>query len=323
MTRFTRLAILLTVVGCARTAEAPPSESPARTVAGSEPLVPLVDHHKHVVSPTAAALLPEEERHEPRTAEKLVAELDSVGIQRAVVLSVAYWFGSPLGPPVDDEYMKVQTENDWEAREVARFPDRLVGFCSFNPLKDYAIQELERCANNRHLKGLKLHFGNSGVDLRKDEHVERVRAVFAAANQRRYPIVAHLWTLDRTYGREHSEIFLNRILPGAPDIVIQIAHMAGGGRSTDAALAVFADARGARDARTKNLYFDVATLTEGQNENGLRQDVTRMRQIGMDHILWGSDAGSAPKLWGEFRRRMPLSPEELRVISTNIAPYLR
>lgn len=40
--------------------------------------------------------------------------------------------------------------------------------------------------------------------------------------------------------------------------------MAGGGRSTDAALAVIADARAARDARTKNLYFDVATLTEGQ-----------------------------------------------------------
>lgn len=102
MTRFTRLAILLTVVGCAPTA-------------GSEPLAPIVDHHKHVISPTAAAVVPDEGRHEPRAAETLVAELDSVGIQRAVVLSVAYWFGSPLGPPVDDEYMKVRAENDWVA----------------------------------------------------------------------------------------------------------------------------------------------------------------------------------------------------------------
>ena len=42
------------------------------------------------------------------------------------------------------------------------------GFCSVNPLKDYAIEELARCAKDPQLQlhiGLKLHFGNSDVDL--------------------------------------------------------------------------------------------------------------------------------------------------------------
>jgi predicted TIM-barrel fold metal-dependent hydrolase len=56
------------------------------------------------------------------------------------VLSVAYQFGNPNKPPVEDEYAQVKAENDWTSREVARYPDRLRGFCSINPLKDYAIE---------------------------------------------------------------------------------------------------------------------------------------------------------------------------------------
>jgi hypothetical protein len=43
--------------------------------------------------------------------------------------------------------------------------DRLRGFCGVNPLRDYALDELARCAEQpglRHVAhGLKLHFGNS------------------------------------------------------------------------------------------------------------------------------------------------------------------
>ena len=48
---------------------------------------------------------------------------------------------------------------------AARFPERLRGFCSFNPLKEYALQELELCARDPNLRaGLKMHFGKSDVD---------------------------------------------------------------------------------------------------------------------------------------------------------------
>lgn len=264
------------------------------------------------------------------TAEQLVKDLDAAGIKRGVVLSLAYWFGSAFRPAADDEYAKVRAENDWVAQQVARFPARLVGFCSFNPLKDYALEELDRCAKNPHLKGLKLHLGNSGVNIRKNpQHVEKVRQIFRAANEKKLPVVVHLWT-DPAYeenGREHAEVFLKEILPAAPDITVQIAHMAGGGRSTDSALAVFADAITAGDPRTKNLYFDVATLTAGQSEEGLRKDAKRMRQIGLERILYGTDTAPpnppAAQSWATFRTLMPLTEEEFRTIARNVAPYLR
>ncbi|HEX6865078.1 MAG TPA: hypothetical protein VF414_19765, partial [Thermoanaerobaculia bacterium] len=103
----------------------------------------------------------------PILADQLVATLDEAGIRRAAVLSVAYWFGNPNTPMEGDEYARVRAENDWTAQQAARFPDRLVAFCGFNPLKDYAVQEIDRCAKLPQVKGLKMQFGNSRVDVRK------------------------------------------------------------------------------------------------------------------------------------------------------------
>lgn len=264
---------------------------------------------------------------QPTDAAKLLAELDAAGTRRAAVLSVAYWFGSDSRrTPLSDEYAKVRAENAWVAAQVALHPDRLTGFCSFNPLKDYALQELERCAQDG-LTGLKLHFGNSAVDLRRSDHAAAVAAVFRAANARRMPIIAHLWTAPEyeKEGAAHAQVFLSQLLPAAPDVLVQVAHAAGGGRSTEPALAVFADAIAAGDPRTAKLYFDIATLTEGQTDEGLERDAVRFRQVGMHRILWGSDQGppSARDSWLRFRTRMPLSEEELRVIATNVAPYMK
>lgn len=266
---------------------------------------------------------------DPIPADRLIEGLDAAGIHQAVVLSVAYWYGSPFTASVENEYEKVRAENDWVAREVARFPDRLVAFCGINPLKDYAVEEMNRCAGMPGVKGVKLHFGNSGVDLRKPEHVETLRNVFRAANERRLALVAHLWTGPEyeTHGAEDAKTVLEQLLPAAPDVPVQIAHMAGGGRSTAPALAVFADAIAARDPRTRNLYFDVATLTGGQTPEGLQKDAAQMRRIGFDRILFGTD--TAPpnpppaQSWTTFRVLMPLTDDELRIIAGNVLPYLR
>jgi predicted TIM-barrel fold metal-dependent hydrolase len=263
---------------------------------------------------------------EPSTAEQLIAQLDEAGIQRGAVLSTAYWFCSPFLPKAEgDEAANVRAENDWIVQEVSRFPARLVAFCSFNPLKDYALAELDRCAKLPHVKGLKLHFGNSDVDVRNPQHVEKVRRVFSAANEHRLAIVAHLWT-DAAYGREDAEVFLNQILPAAPDIPVQIAHFAGGGPGyTDEALAVYADAITASDPRTKNLYFDIATVAEGQSNEVLQTFARRIRQIGLHRVLYGTDLAppTARQSWMTFRTTVPLTEEEIKTIAGNVAPYLR
>ena len=154
------------------------------------PAQPLVDYHQHLFHPDATGLAPDTGTI---TASELVAFLDAAGIRRAVVLSVAYQFGNPNRPAVEDEYAKVRAENDWTSEQVARFPDRLRGFCALNPLRDYALRELARCAKDPRLHyGLKLHFGNSDVDLDNSAHVRRLRQVFREANRRRMAIVVHM-----------------------------------------------------------------------------------------------------------------------------------
>lgn len=264
------------------------------------------------------------------TPELLVKHLDASGIKRAIVLSTAYWYGSAFSKPPENEYAKVRAENDWVSEQVARFPDRLVGFCSFNPLKGYALEELERCTKNPRFRGLKLHFGNSGVDVTNPQHADKIRAVFAAANEKRFPIVVHLWLVGK-YGREHSQALLDRVLPSAPDIHIQIAHMAasGPGYHSDDAMEVFANAAEAGDPRMKNIYFDVASMVTRELPAATLELVAkRLRQVGMNRVLWATDRVGASDDrsrdwdWTAFRR-LPLTEEEFRTIARNVAPHMR
>lgn len=275
----------------------------------------------------------------PITADRLIADLDEAGIKRAVVLSEAFWLGGPAGTnttkrmtEAKDETTGVRGENDWTAQQVARYPDRLVLACAVDPLKDYAIPELERCAKTLKAKAIKLNFSGLGFSFDNPEQVEKIARFFKAANDNRIAIVVHLEP-GKFYGSKEVEIFLNRIVSVAPDITIQIAHLAGNGPgiTSPEALAAFAEARAAKDPRTANLYFDFAGLVY-KNMSGKEAElmVTRMRQIGLDHVLYASDsqpgiAGNPPtaEQWTLTRRILPLTNAELIRIAGNIAPYLR
>lgn len=293
--------------------------------------VPLADHHQHLFSPTVAAA----EGVEQIDAERLVSLLDAAGIRRAAVLSVAYILGDPKGTAAD-EYQKVKAENDWTSAQVARFPERLIGFCSVNPLKPYAFDELARCSKDPRLRrGLKLHFANSRVDYHNPEHVERVRKLFAAANQYGMAIVAHMRTSISAkipYGAEEARTFLNEIMPGAPDVPIQVAHLAGAGGYADPlvdqAAAVLAEAIEKGDPRTKNVYVDVTTVVlPAASADRLALIAKRLRQLGLQRILYGSDASVGSNLppregWAAFRR-LPLTESEFRTIAHNVPPYMK
>jgi predicted TIM-barrel fold metal-dependent hydrolase len=272
----------------------------------------------------------------PILAADLIRQMDDAGVRRAVLLGMGYTYGSPLPPsngnPVRQghprEYERVRGENDWTADQAALFPDRLVAFCGINPLRDYAIKEVARCAADRRFRGIKLHFGNSGVDLEKPEHVKQIRAFFAAANRAKLAIAVHLWTLDPKYGAVDSRIFLREILPVARNIPIQVAHMAGAGTYVhDDALEVFADAVAKKDPLTRNLYFDLTGAVDDKTPaDKVAQLTSRIRQIGVERVVFGSDLAPNPDLrtaWAMFRKRIPLTDAEVSAIAGNEAPYMR
>jgi len=295
----------------------------------------VIDYHQHLFSPGAAALVTGNPSSPGISARDVIALLDSAGIQRAIVLSVAYTWGKASRSPVDNEYEHVREENDWTAQQVAPYPNRLRAFCSFNPLKSYALEELARCSKDPQLHhGLKLHFGNSDVDLDNPENVAQVRKVLAAANGYRMAIVVHMRTSvdnKRKYGAEEARVFLNELLPAAPDVPVQIAHLAGAGgfeAATDSALGVFVDAIARRDARMKNVWFDATVVVRpGTTPDELKRIAARIRQVGVERVLYGSDAAASPLTypragWEAFRR-LPLSQAEFRVIASNVTPYMR
>jgi predicted TIM-barrel fold metal-dependent hydrolase len=293
----------------------------------------IIDHHQHLYSPKAGA------RSSPGSkgirVTDLIAGLDAAGIQRALVLSVAYSFANPNKPKDPDEYIDVQAENDWTSAQVAKYPDRLIGFCGVNPLRPYALDEIARCAKDPHLRtGLKLHFGNSDVDVTNAEQLAQLRRVFRAANGNHMALVVHMRpSVDRNrpYGAAQARIMLEQLLPEVPDVTIQIAHLAGAGGyddPTDQSLQVFIDALAGNDPRVKRLYFDVCGVSGLGDWNDAKAALVakRIHQIGVTRLLYGSDAPVPGNMPAEALARwhqLPLTKDEFHAVESNIAPYLR
>ena len=289
---------------------------------------PLVDYHQHLVSAAFSPIV----KLPPRDGKALLAELDSAGIRKAVVLSVGYSFADER-KKLDDPDRLTREENDWTASQVAMSGGRLIGFCSANPLRAEALNELERCLGLPGMKGIKLHFGNAGVSLRDSSHAARIAGVFRLAERKDVGVLVHMRARGGTnYGAEDARLFLDRIAPQAPSIEIVVAHFGGAGPGypdqSDSVMAVFGAAAERKDPRLRNMYFDVATIVTAESTPADGALVAkRVRQVGAGHVLYGSDlsppGGSVKAGWEIFRSHVPLTPAELRTIAGNVTRFAR
>ncbi|MDQ3206106.1 MAG: amidohydrolase family protein [Pseudomonadota bacterium] len=195
-------------------------------------------------------------------------------------------------------------------------------------MSDAALDLLKECAGDDRFKGLKLHFANSRADLSNPAHIERMRAVFAAANVAGLAIVVHARDGD-DYGAAEARTFIDELLPAAPDVTVQMAHLWGGAALADDALQVYAEAVEAGHPATRRFLFDASDAAfAAQTPEVARLLAGRMRQIGLERILYGSDGAfdghpDPEASWQAFRRNIPLTDAEFAVIKSNVAPYLR
>jgi len=137
-------------------------------------------------------------------------------------------------------------------------------------------------------------------------------------------------TRKRPYGARHARAFIDDA-SAAPDVPIQIAHLAGAGGYddplVDEALRVFAEAAARRDPRLSRFYFDVSGVAGlGNWKERVAVIGARIRQLGLERVLYGSDGAvgenSPQKALAGFRQ-LPLTPDEFRTIDSNVAPYMR
>jgi predicted TIM-barrel fold metal-dependent hydrolase len=263
------------------------------------------------------------------TADKLIEVMDDAGIKYGVVHSVGYWFGN-LNREIPDRQANMMAENDWTVAQTAKYPGRLIPFCGVNPLADYALAEIKRCDAMPQVRGMKIHFANASINPANPEHVAKLRQFFRASNDAGLAIMAHI--------RGPVEPIIDQLLPEAPDVPIQIAHMASGWQNANK----FADAIAAGKPGTRNLYFDwtQALGIEGHWKHGSPLAVPNstpearanaantMRRLGLGRILYGTDMPlswnpSPREWWRKTILTLPLSDSEIRDIADNVPPYIR
>ncbi len=356
--RSIRLPILRTVARLllASLAAAVLTVGPARAQERSADAVPLADHHMHLQSPLISAWLHDMETAMPtvfdgisddifaeRSGVQAVAELDRAGIRQGVLLSMGYMFGfSPVPLAPKERARRMRAENRFNVDAALASHGRLVAFVGINPFEANARDELDYWSRQPGAWGVKLHLGNSGFDPGNAEQVKKLAAFFAAARKARMPLVIHLRGAA-PFTVANITTFIDKVLPGAGDLPVQIAHGGGYGgidQPTLDALALYGEAIARKAPGTANLVLDLSAVAQFDPDKAPQKDpdekrthaelraayAAGMRKIGMDRFVLASDwpAISVPAAYfAAERTALPITDAEWRQLCANLAPYLR
>jgi len=290
---------------CGEAAERAGAEAGPPSAAVAEP-VPSADLHVHIGTQASADLIGSIQPTSARdstTAEDAIAALDEAGIERGLVLSLGYLFGGRGTEGLDEEAL-VRAENDYVVAQVAGYADRLVAACSVNPLKEYALKEIQRCFDDLGVRTLKLHFTNSDVDLRLEAHVDRLRQVWSMLAAKGGFAIVHMRTGAEDYGARDAREFIDGVLAAEPGVPVHIAHMAGWGGyddATDSALGEFVTALDDGRLDRGSIWFGLGAVVFQPEAAG--QDtalarvvreanetlVDRIRELGTDRVTYATD----------------------------------
>lgn len=304
--------------------------------------VQLVDHHVHTFSPRDRKYLVDNidglDSLPPLGFEQYIEVMKEENVKKAAILSTAYFF-SEKGNTTTEDFNTVQAENDRVAQSISTYPEKLIGFFSVNPLSDSSLVEIERNAAKEEFAGLKLQLANSKIDFRNEAHVSRLAEVFKKANSLEIGIVVHLRTQDKPYGKKDAKVFINDILSKAPDVPVQIAHLAGWGgydTHTDQALSVFAKHISNNKLRD-NIYFDLSAVirparssnidstrnNDWYPKNRYERVTEQLRKIGLDRVLFATDwpDWSPAEYKSDIIKKLKLTKKEQKIIFSNRAPW--
>ncbi len=300
---------------------------------------PVADNHVHVRSQQAANAWQQINRtnsavanpaaEQVITGRDVLLDLRLGGMDKALLVSEAHTFSMPELNPIG-EYPLVRAENDFVAEQVAIDPQRLTGLCAVDPIADYALDEVQRCAQQLGLTGVSLHFRQSDIDLRSNGHLVKLNEFFEFLTALDYPVLIHLATRNQYYGSVDVKLFIDNVLINAPSLDIQIAHLGGqrqfslqSDRAMSEFIAAFSDGR----LQPSNLQFDLAiipppTQNQAATQNQTRQKslaamyAQRMRQLDPQQLLftsvWSEQTGvNSSTFFLKLRNDLSLSPQTI------------
>jgi len=247
----------------------------------------VIDFHTHVFSPEinknrrryaerdpSFAMIYSNEKAKMATADELIDSMDRDGVDMAVIANYGW----------TTHELCVET-NDYILESIARYPGRLVGFCSVQPLStDAAIDEIERCARA----------GSKGIgELRPDiqlldlEHRDALQPVVEALQKLGLTLMIHASEpVGHLYPGKGSVTpdMIYPFIANFPDLPLVCAHWGGG-------LPFYALMPEVRQAM-ENVYFDTAASPFLYSPQ-IYQHVIQL--VGADRILLGSDFPLIPQ----------------------------
>jgi len=288
------------------------------------------DHHIHLASAELCHLVGEciPSNHPPAVlASDAIHALDEANISKGVILSCAYLYGLPsLHLTSKQIALGTRRENEFTAAEVAKYPGRLVGFLSVDPLQDSALDEIRHWKGSHELIGLKLHFTASAVQMKNEAHRRKVAQVVSEAAKQNLPMVIHIG--GGKFDATDAQLFIREVLPSAGESWVQIAHAGGGFPLRDGnhagVLRTFAEHIAKDDPVTRHVLFDLSVVpATGESGEAASELMRQIRRIGIKRFLFGSDFNVlTPKEEIKRLRKLGLSGEEWKALEENCAPWV-
>jgi len=240
----------------------------------------IIDFHTHAFSPQIKknrskyidsdpcfAILYSEKNAKLTTADELIDSMDKEGIDISVIVNIG-WVTHELC---------VET-NDYILESVARYPERLIGFCSVQPNSyEAAAAEIERCAKE----------GMRGVgEIRPDMQLfdlrdEIMMPIIEVLRKHKLILLTHA---SEPVGHSYpgkgviTPAMLYPFIASFPDLTVVCAHWGGG-------LPFYALMPEVKQAM-RNVFFDTAASPYLYSPQVYNQVISL---VGSDKILFGSD----------------------------------
>ena len=250
-------------------------------------------------------------------ADELIALLDEAKVEKAMFASFGF---HARGAPDD---AASSAENDFTAEEVAKYPDRLIGFCGINPLYPGALDEVDRCLGLDGMVGIKLQIPISGVDLTNADHVADLLAVFAKAEEHDAPVQLHSQTPSVPPYAASASANLAAIINAHPDVRVLHSHC--GGFIDESTRQLWL---GTMRPNVDTSFLDLSDcllLFEDAPISKREQMVWMLRKWGIERVLWssdnlvlrGPDSSLKPLAALETLTKFPFTQKELDIIRNN------
>ncbi len=240
----------------------------------------IIDFHTHVFSPQIKknrskyidsdpcfAILYSEKNTKLTTTDELIDNMDKEGIDISVIVNIG-WVTHELC---------VET-NDYILESVARYPKRLIGFCSVQPNSyEAAVAEIERCAKEG-MKGV----GEIRPDMQLfDLRDEIMVPIIEVLRKHKLILLTHA---SEPVGHSYpgkgviTPAMLYPFIASFPDLTVVCAHWGGG-------LPFYALMPEVKQAM-RNVFFDTAASPYLYSPQVYNQVISL---VGSDKILFGSD----------------------------------